>query len=95
MLLAVIDWTTVIVTSIGAAVTIANGLGITILYTHLRTPSGTKIGKQVEDVNHTARSNWHTLDAVRRDVGITQSPQTVREAEMVDGLDSEDEAQGA
>lgn len=48
MLVAAIDWTQVILAGIGALVAIINGLGIALVYLHIRTPSGDRIGRVAE-----------------------------------------------
>jgi hypothetical protein len=55
----------------------------------LRTPSKRSVGKQIEDVNHTSRSNWHMLNATRRDVGIPMPTEAVLEVESVEGIDAD------
>jgi hypothetical protein len=77
VLLASIDYTTVIVAAIGAIVAIVNGLGIALIYTHIRTPSGTTIGKQTESVHHVALGNNYRLQTLTNEL----SKRVPREAE--------------
>ena len=67
---AAIDWTPVIVaalTLVGVCVNVLAGVYIAV---HVRTPSGTRIGKQVEDANITAITNRHMLVRVLRALDV-------------------------
>jgi hypothetical protein len=67
---AAIDWTPVIVaalTLVGVCVNVLAGVYIAV---HVRTPSGTRIGKQVEDANVTAITNRHLLVRIAREMGM-------------------------
>jgi hypothetical protein len=60
-----VDWTQVFVAVIAAVpATLSALLGYRVLV-HLRTPSGTKIGKQVEDTQHVSLSNNFMLQGLR------------------------------
>lgn len=64
-LIASIDWTPIVVALITLSGVVFNTLVGLFVWSQLRTPSGKSIGKQVEDVNHTTRSNWHMIGAMR------------------------------
>jgi hypothetical protein len=67
-----IDWTNVLVALIAGLPAIIAAVGVYLLHTEIRTPSGKSIGKQVEDVNHTTISSQHHLVAISDKVGATQ-----------------------
>lgn len=52
----------------------------------IKTPSKTSIGRQIEDVNHTARANNYHLQAMGSDIGTTTPPEATAEVAKVDGL---------
>jgi hypothetical protein len=52
----------------------------------IRTPSKTSIGRQIEDVNHTARANNYHLQAMGGDLGTKQPREAIEEVKKVDGL---------
>jgi hypothetical protein len=79
VLLASIDYTTVIVAAIGAIVAIVNGLGIALIYTHIRTPSGTTIGKQTESLHHVALGNNYRLQTLTHRLDKREPPEAVEE----------------
>lgn len=83
---AAIGWPDVAIALIAGLPGILAAVAALRVHKAIQTPSKTPIGKQVEDVNHTARSNWHTLDAVRKDVGTELPSEAHREADSVDGL---------
>lgn len=91
MLLLATDFYDVLIALIAAIPSTITALaGFIYLSRQIRTPSGTTIGKQVEDVNHTARSNWHTLQATARDLGVKRTTRAQEEQDQVDGLEDEE-----
>lgn len=90
MPLAATDFYDVLIALIAAIPSTITALcGFIYLHRLLRTPSGTSIGRQVEDVNHTARSNWHMLSATSRELGIIRPERALEEREQVDGLEDD------
>jgi hypothetical protein len=89
MTLATIGWPDVMVALIAGLPAIIAALAAISVHRQIQTPSGKNIGKQVEDVNHTSRSNWHTLNAMGRALGGKRSVESAREAAIVEGLDAE------
>lgn len=88
MLLSVIDWTQIILAGIAAVVTMANGLGIALVYSHLRTPSRRSIGKQVEDTNHTAIANNYRLQSLSGELGVPMPEKAAQEEARVEELNT-------
>ena len=65
-LVAAIDWTPIVVaviTLVGVCITVAGNI---YLAWQLRTPSGPKIGTQVEQAHLTSISNAHRITALAR-----------------------------
>lgn len=85
MFLAEVDTTAVILAGIGAVVAIVNGLGIALVYAHLRTPSGTRIGKQVENALHTALANNYRLQAMGGELDVRMPDVAAEEEARVEG----------
>lgn len=86
--MAVIDWTQVILAGIAAVVTIANGLGIVLIHSHLRTPSRTTIGKQVESMHHTAIANNYRLQSLSGELGVPMPERAADEEAHVESLNT-------
>jgi hypothetical protein len=86
---ATIGWPDVFVALIAGLPAIISAVAALSIHRQIKTPSGKSIGKQVEDVNHTSRSNWHTLSAMDRRSGVTPPAESVREAAIVEGLEGE------
>jgi hypothetical protein len=82
--LASLDWTQIIIACIGASVAIANGLGILLVLTHLRTPSGKHVGALVEDVQHTALANHYRIRALSSELAVTEPREAVEESERAE-----------
>ena len=68
--LASIDWNAIIVALITLSGVVFNGLIAMWIATRVRTPSGTKIGTQVEDVQHITIINRHLLARLSREMGV-------------------------
>ena len=77
-----------IVAAIAAIVSICNGLGIVLVLGHLRTPSRTPIGKQVEDAHHTAIANNYRLQSLAGELGVTMPVRAAEQEAMVEELNS-------
>jgi hypothetical protein len=76
-LIAAIDWGPIVVALITLAGVIFNGcLGAYVMW-HLRTPSGTSIGKQVEHANVTAIVTHHRVEALAKELGVKASEESV------------------
>lgn len=52
---ATIDWTQVLIAIVASVPATISAIGVIFVRRDLRTPSGTTIGKQVEDTNHNSR----------------------------------------
>lgn len=78
-LLAALDWTPIVV----ALITLISSLGVAALNVwvvlHLRTPSGTRIGKQVENNAHLTIDNRNLLVRVAREMGIRADDPQLRQ----------------
>ncbi len=70
-LVAVIDWTPIVV----AIITLIGVLGAACINAYvliqLRTPSGTSIGKQVENTHHLAIGTRNVTVAMAQELGVT------------------------
>ena len=64
-----LDWTPIVVAALTLVGVIFNGVVAVYITTRLRTPSGTTIGKQVEDVQHVALINHHRLVRLVNELG--------------------------
>ena len=84
MPLASVDWTQIILAALAAGVTVANGLGIALVYTHLRTPSGKRVGALVEDVQHTALANHYRIRTLTNELGGRETPEALSESEVAE-----------
>jgi hypothetical protein len=84
--LAVIDWTNVLVALIAGLPAIIAALASLHIRQQLRTPSGTSIGKQVENVQHTALSNYYRLHSLTRGLDMPEAVEAEREAELIEGV---------
>lgn len=56
MTVAALDWTAIVIASIGATVAIVNGLGIALVLILIRTPSGMPLGKVAEQTHAVSHS---------------------------------------
>jgi hypothetical protein len=56
-----VDWTNVLVALIAGLPAIIAAVGVLLIHSKIKTPSGTSIGKQVEDVLHTSLANNYHL----------------------------------
>lgn len=72
--IAAIDWTPVLVAIITLIGVFFNGWIALKLHAQLKTPSGTSIGKQVENINHIAIGTHHAAVKVAREMGIKPEP---------------------
>lgn len=90
MLASTVDYTQVLIALITAGTSLATLLITNHTRREIKTPSGTSIGKQVEDVNHTARSNWHTLNATAHGIGVKPPQRAHEERAQVDGLEDDE-----
>jgi len=64
-----LDWTPILVAALTLVGVVFNGVVAVYITTRLRTPSGTTIGKQVEDVNNIALINHHRLVRLINELG--------------------------
>jgi glutamate formiminotransferase len=85
--LAAIDYTTVLVALIAAIPATLAALGTLQIRRQIQTPSKTSIGRQIEDVNHTARANNYHLQAMGSDMGTATPPEAAAEVKQVNGLE--------
>lgn len=79
-LVAAIDWTAIMVAIITLSGVVFNGLVALWIATHVRTPSGTRIGKQVENAHHVAIANRHLLVRLSRELGLRADDPELRAA---------------
>lgn len=77
-LVASIDWNAIIVALITLSGVIFNGLLALYIATHVRTPSGTKIGTQVEDMQHITIVNRHMLVRLAKELGVKPNDPQLR-----------------
>lgn len=68
--LAAIDWNAIIVALITLSGVIFNGLIALYIARYVRTPSGMRIGKQVEWAHHTVIANSAVLRRVALKLGV-------------------------
>lgn len=68
------DWTAVVVALITLAGVVFNGLLGAFLVVQLRTPSGKRIGAQVEDSHHVALANHYRIRALAAALGESGEP---------------------
>lgn len=63
-----IDWTQVIIAIVASLPATVSAIGVILMRRDIRTPSGTTIGRQVEDTNHnslvSATQSLHIADRV-------------------------------
>lgn len=69
-LVASIDWNAIIVALITLSGVVFNGLVALYIARYVRTPSGMRIGKQVEWAHHTVIANSALLRRVALKVGV-------------------------
>ena len=81
-----IDWTQVLVALIFTTPAIIAALYGRKVHKQVQTPSGTAIGKQVEDALHTALSNNYHLQSIGEKVQAPATPKANGEADKVDAL---------
>lgn len=68
------DWSAVVVALIGMFGSVLSaGIGGFVVW-QLRTPSGARIGKQVEDAQHVALANAYAIQRLQNHVGMTPDP---------------------
>ena len=67
---AAIDWTPILVAIITLCGVIFNGCAAVWITTRLSTPSGTSVGKQVENTHHITIANRHLLVRLSRELGL-------------------------
>jgi hypothetical protein len=72
--LAAVDWTAISVALITLTGVIFNSLVGLFLYWQLRTPSGTRIGKQVEDAHHVGLANHYRIMSLASALGEPGEP---------------------
>lgn len=78
--LAAFDWSGIVEALIAAVASVVNTFGIVILYRHIRTPSGTRIGTQVEDLQHVALANHYRITKLASSLGedLGEDPEQIR-----------------
>lgn len=81
-----IDWTYVIVAAIAGLPAIIAAVGVILVRLALRTPSGKPIGRQVEDVLHTALANNYHLRSIGSAVSAPDPPEATAQAAKVHDL---------
>jgi hypothetical protein len=65
-----VDWTNVLVALIAGLPAIIAAVGVLLIHSKIKTPSGTPIGKQMEDVLHTSlANNYHLRTLTPKDDG--------------------------
>lgn len=74
--MAAVEWTNVLVALIAGLPAIISAVGVLLVHRQIKTPSGTSIGKQVENTLHTALSNHYRLRAVGSTVSAPEPPES-------------------
>lgn len=86
VLAASVDWTLIIVAVITAVpATLAAYTGLANRKS-LKTPSGTSIGKQVEDAHHTALANNYRLQAIGDGFDVPMPDKAAEEEARVEAM---------
>lgn len=86
MMLAETTWPDVALTAIPTIAAIASAYIAYLVRRDVRTPSGTRLGTQVEDTRHTVLSNNYHLQSIGGRVGAAVSPAANGEAAKVEAL---------
>lgn len=86
MIVASVDWTNVLVALIAGLPAIIAAIAAMLVRRDIKTPSGTAIGKQVENALHTSLANNYHLRALGNTVGAPPSPEARTEAAKVPDL---------
>jgi hypothetical protein len=73
--LIAIDWTPIVVALITLSGVIFNTLVGLFIWWQLRTPSGTRIGKQVEDARHDGLATHYRVRALAKALGEPGEPE--------------------
>lgn len=81
-----VDWTNVLVALIAGVPAIIGAIAGAILVVRTKTPSGTGIGKQVENALHTALANNYHLRSIGGTVAAPSPPEAQAQEEIVPGL---------
>jgi hypothetical protein len=90
MIVAVVDWTNVLLALIAGLPAIIAALAAISVHRQIKTPSGTSIGKQVEGTHHVSLGNNYRLRAVTGELGASAPAQAVRQEAQVEDLDGEE-----
>jgi hypothetical protein len=85
-MIAAIDWTYIIVALISGLPAIIAAIFAGRVNRKIRTPSGTPIGDQVENVLHTSLANHYRIRKIGGAVGADTSPAAGTEAAKVPDL---------
>lgn len=88
--LAMIDWSLVIVAAIGAVPATIGAWAALQNGRKLRTPSGTSIGKQVEAAHHTSIASNYRLQAMGGELGVKMPHKAQDEERYVERLNTID-----
>jgi len=80
------DWTEVLTALIFTLPAIMAAYYARDVHKKVQTPSGTAIGKQIEDSRHIVGANYHYVEAISKHVGAKPSPRANGEAEKVEAL---------
>lgn len=86
MLVASVDWTKVLLGLIAIVPTTVSCLMWVYLHSQIKTPSGTSIGRQVENALHTALANNYHLRSIGGTVDAPAQPEATAEEAKVPGL---------
>lgn len=85
-MLAVVSWPDVALAAIPTLASLGAAYIAYLVRRDVQTPSGTKIGTQVEDSRHTVLSNNYHLQSIGAKVGAKPPPQANGEASKVEAL---------
>ena len=87
--LASVDWTNVLIALIAGLPAIIAAVAAVLVHRAVQTPSGTAIGKQVENALHTALANNYHLRSIGTTVDAPTPPESHAEQAKVDDLPEE------
>ncbi len=88
-MVASVGWPDVAIALIAGLPAIISALAAVSVRRQIRTPSGTAIGKQVEDAHHVALANHYLIRATSKEMGVATPPSSTREARLVDDLEQD------
>lgn len=86
MLEAVTSWPDVEIALVAGLSGIIAAVAALRVHRAVRTPSGTSIGRQVENVQHTALSNYYRLHSLTKGLDVPVPVEAEREDEQINGV---------